>query len=123
MYFLGLVYLAVGGIYGAFRHIQMLQQNSYFPSRYYGWLKGAFSVSTVLSVIAGSAAFLIAALTHKAIFMIFTLGVALIRVNHALDVQKKSIKKLVYTARIKRLIITMSIIMLSVVMIFTFLPT
>ncbi len=123
MYFLGLVYLAVGGIYGAFRHIQMLQQNSYFPSRYYGWLKGSISVYTVLSVIAGSAAFLIAALTHKAIFMIFTLGIALIRVNHALDVQKKSIKKLVYTARIKRLIITMSLIMLAVVIIFTFLPT
>ena len=70
MYFLGLAYLAAGGIYGAFRHLQMLQQNSYYPSRYYGWLSGSISVSTVIAAIAGSAAFLIASLTYEVFFMI-----------------------------------------------------
>lgn len=122
MYFLGLAYLAAGGIYGAFRHLQMLQQSSYFPSRYFGWLSGAISTSTVLAAIVGSAAFLIASLTHNVFFMIYTLCLALIRINHALNVQKKSIKKLVFTSRVKRLIVTMSLVSAIVVIGFTFLP-
>lgn len=123
MYFLGLAYLAAGGIYGAFRHLQMLQQNSYYPSRYYGWLSGSISVSTVIAAIAGSAAFLIASLTYEVFFMIYSLALALIRINHALSVQKKSIKKLVFTSRIKRLILTMSLLSAVIVLVCTFLPT
>lgn len=110
---LGMIYAAVGSVYAIIRHMQMLQQNSYFPSRYFGWLKGAFSPVSVVSAICAVIAFVLYVFNLDIWFMFFTLLVSLVRIYRALRLQEKSIKKLVYTARIKRLLLC--IVLLNVV--------
>ena len=39
-----------GALFSLVRQLQMLQQNSYFPSRYFKWLKESYSVESSLSV-------------------------------------------------------------------------
>ena len=84
----------------------MFQQNSYYPSRYIKWVKTSFSAQTV----------------YSAMFLIITATLCLVGATHFLPViataeliirvfkwynwGKNSIKKLVYTARVKRLIVT-----------------
>ena len=42
---ISLIIAAVSGVFSLVRQLQMLQQNSYYPSRYFGWIKDGFSVS------------------------------------------------------------------------------
>ena len=96
------------------RQLQMLQQNSYFASRYTKWLVNSFSVLKTLPFVT-----LIALLEFGLTFgeetfvesipffaaITLWLGVVAFKKNN------KSIKKLVFTARIKRTL-TFSIIVL-----------
>ena len=88
------------GISSLVKQYQMLQQNSYFPSRYLGWLKTNFSYISVFLFAVSSALLL---LEKYILHLIFIAICALFSVINAVKVQKKSIKKLVFTARIKRL--------------------
>ncbi len=101
----------------------MFQQNSYFPTRYIKWIKTSFSFKFL----------------YSALFFIITSALAIVKAIHFLPIiaiievtfrmincksnMNKSIKKLVYTARVKRMIIT-SIILLSLLLLLgTFIPT
>lgn len=105
-----LILFAVGGVFSLQRQLQMFQQNSYFPSRYYKWLKTTPSVK-----LAYSAMFLVitASLTiveaTKYLPFIAIVGLIFRVINHKRNV-KNSIKKLVYTARVKRLIISATVL-------------
>lgn len=104
-----LVYIAIGGIYGSLRHIQMLQQNSYFISRYKGWLKSSFSLKCFYAAIPVVLLYVLSLLSDV-LFIIVALLISVYRIYKGVKVQNKSIKKLVYTARIKRLIFTQSVL-------------
>lgn len=107
------------GLGGAFlslvRAFQMLQQNSYFATRYCGWLKSSFSalrsvIKTVILVLIIAAAFF-GEETFTASMMLFSvLGIYF--GWRCFSENEKSIKKLVYTARIKRMFI-FALILLS----------
>ena len=100
------------GTFGAYlslvRAFQMLQQNSYFASRYFGWLKTSFSPLNFIIriVIVGLiiAAVILGIDTFTASMMLFSvLGVYFGWRNFSEN--GRSIKKLVFTARIKRMFI------------------
>lgn len=100
------LFLATGGIFTMQRQLQMLQQNSYYPSRYYKWLKNSSSFITIITI---ALAVILGALTFiNAWYLIIPITfVSLIfRVLKQQKSHKSSIKKLVYTPRVKRLIIT-----------------
>lgn len=116
---ISLILTVISGISLITRHYQMLQQNSYFPSRYTKWLKGdTGNLSTVFFFCAS----ILFCQKNKIFLMIFSLLVAVFFLLRAVSVQKKSIKPLVLTARVKRLYaVTILILILSVV-IYTILP-
>lgn len=115
-----LILAAISGIFSLNRQIQMLQQNSYFPSRYYKWMSSSYVfelcfcalIFCVCSVLINN---------EKSIFAVGILAILLIiRIISAIKTQKKSIKPLVFTARVKRLFAAAIIISIIPVIIFGF---
>lgn len=104
------VLFTLGGIFSTTRQMQMLQQNSYFPSRYIKWLKGAFSYKVVFSVVFLIVACLFLLLGWQIPLVVIAIFTAIIKVKNANNGQKKSIKPLVFTARVKRLYVTCAIL-------------
>ena len=107
---ISLIMFAIGGIFSSQRQLQMFQQNSYYPSRYIKWIKNSLSIKTVYSamfLIITAALSVVKATKYLPIIAIIEL---LIRTFNCKTNFKKSIKKLVYTARIKRLIIACSLL-------------
>ena len=93
-----------------YRQLQMLQQNSYFASRYIKWVYGSFMLETTFLSF-GYCLISIFFLGEKYIFCAaVSLAVFIIRLCLALKTAKKSIKKLVFTGRVKRLLATAVII-------------
>lgn len=86
------------------RHIHMYQQNSYFLSRYFNWGKTHIGFKLVVSVILGLLA-LVLFFFKVYIAVLIIAVIELIIKSFSLNVYNKTaIKKLVFTARIKRLI-------------------
>ena len=98
-----LILAAISGIFSLTRQFQMLQQNSYYPSRYYKWMSSSYVLELCsLALIFCICSVLMA--NEKTIFAVGILAVLLvIRIILAVKTQKKSIKPLVFTARVKRL--------------------
>ncbi len=108
--------IALGGMFTFTRQAQMLQQNSYFPSRYFKWLREEMHLRKQLlhSVFLAAALLLFffggsVALTAYSIFML------MFKITRARYLQKNSIKPLVYTARVKRQYLTLAVIYLALV--------
>ncbi len=99
--------LGVLGIYlSLVREFQMLQQNSYFASRYWGWIKSSFSViRTVVKAVTG-ALIIAAAVFGNETFSDSMLLFSVLGIYfgwRGFSENERSIKKLVFTARIKRM--------------------
>ena len=110
---------AVSSLFALTRQLQMLQQNSYYPSRYFGWLKDNLPFYEVLIFLASSLLFILGlSIPH----VIFCTAVLVIRIPKYLNLQKKSIKKLVFTARIKRLFATAIILQILLIGAYTLKP-
>ena len=81
----------------------MLQQNSYFPSRYFKWVKSSYTVELAAECIL----FCFVSVNYKGITFIPQISAVffllIIRIILAIKTQKTSIKKLVFTSRVKRL--------------------
>jgi len=112
---ISLIFSLFCGILNITRQLQMLQQNSYFPSRYSGWLKdnlptaqftAFFVYSTLLNI---KPYFLVAAFSAVSFILSF---------YYCLKNQKKSIKKLAFTARVKRQFAAVSVIYLLLLTIY-----
>ena len=93
------------------RQFQMLQQNSYFAVRYLRWYRSAFDVSNILGIAVAAAGavtvfFRISATAGASGLLLSAVLIAFLAVNAAvsLKLNKKSIKKLVFTARVKRML-------------------
>ncbi len=99
---LSAVLISLGGLCSLTRQAQMLQQNSYFPSRYLNWLKGERSPKVFVSAFSLILTVLLILLKSDILCLIFSALSFLIRLYYAYLGQKKSIKKLVFTARVKR---------------------
>ncbi len=95
-----MIFAALSSLFTVTRQFQMLQQNSYFPSRYYNWLKDNFPYISVFVFFISSAVFTLKLYLLQLIFITFIFGFS---VTQAISLQKNSIKKLVFTSRIKRL--------------------
>lgn len=105
------VLTAVLGTVGLTRQYQMLQQNSYFLSRYFRWYKGAFGTFDIITLLLAALGGVSIGLGLTSSFDLFNaantvvlLAVVLIFALIAVNKNKKSIKKLVVTARVKRMI-------------------
>ena len=111
-FILTLVFLALSGICSTVRQYQMLQQNSYYISRYLKWVFPFYRTRLIFDIIfaAGASALLI----FKLYIPAFILAVMIFgfRLNTAIKTQKKSVKALVMTARVKRLFVT-TVLLLS----------
>lgn len=102
------------GIISAFfslvRQYQMFQQNSYFPSRYFKWLKSSYSVDAAASAVV----FCISSVLYSCGYYIFqAIVLALLlgwRIANCISVYRSSVKKIVFTSRIIRLFISTLII-------------
>lgn len=105
-----LIFMSVSAVFSLYYQYQMLQQNSYYISRYYGWLKTAFT----LRLCGEAFLYCILSLLYLKEFYIAAaiigLCMAAVRVALAVKSKKAAIKPLVFTARVKRLYATAIII-------------
>lgn len=93
---------AITGLFSLTRHLQILQLNSYFPSRYSGWLKKSYTARSFLAAAALIFS-LVALLLQKYLLILPIAALTAVRIPLAFRDYKKSIKPLVFTARIKRM--------------------
>jgi len=97
---ISMIISSVCGVFLITKQLQMLQQNSYFPSRYFKWLKANYSSLPVFAFLISSLLFAFKLSLWQMIFFILILPICF---TSAIKTQKKSIKKLVFTGRVKRL--------------------
>ncbi len=110
-------------LFAVTRQLHMLQLNSYFTSRYAGWLKGAYHVRSTGALMLGGAMLLSLWLgKYGWIFLVLAGLTALIRILTALSDYKVAIKKIVFTARIKRMYVTAGLLLLALVVAAAFCP-
>ncbi len=111
---------AILGIIGLTRQFQMLQQNSYFAMRYWRWYKGSFKFGRlfyiIISLLGAVGAFFATKLgTVWSIILFAVLSIfLLITARRSVSLNKKSIKKLVVTARVKRMWVAAAVIIVAV---------
>lgn len=116
---ISLIFSILSGIALITRQFQMLQQNSYFPSRYTKWLADNFSIAPVVAFAVSSLLFCLKLYLLQSLFLAV---VMIISIFSAIKNQKTSIKKLVFTGRIKRLYTVSSLILILAVLIYVFYP-
>ena len=108
---ISVILAAVSGLFALVRQYQMLQQNSYFPSRYLPWVRESYAVPISLELIAFAASALLVSAKLYAVLLVYICLILVIRIILAVSTQKKSIKKLVVTGRIKRLFAAAAILL------------
>lgn len=89
-------------VFSLIHHAHMLQQNSYFPSRYLRWLKANLMSGLIINAAALTAAVLLAVFGLYICTLILGASAALIKFFTNKAKQKHAVKPLVFTARVKR---------------------
>ena len=121
-YIVGAAAAAVTALFALTRQIHMFQQNSYYPSRYMGWLKTAgfwrALGAGLLTVGCGALLWVAGPLP----FCGGCLLMGLARIPFAVSGQKKAIKPLVFTARVKRMYVTAALLFTALILLAAFLP-
>ena len=110
---------AVSSLFSLIRQFQMLQQNSYYPSRYLGWLKENLPFFNVALFFIASVLFIIEQFLPLSVFCAAVLA---IRIPKHLNLQKKSIKKLVFTPRIKRMFASAILLQVALIGVYVIIP-
>ena len=113
--FFALLIVATSAVFSLYRQLQMLQQNSYFLSRYLKWINKSYTVELAVSAIFYCAITLFVLNGKEILCLIAAVALFAARIILNIKTHKKSIKKLVFTARIKRLYVT-AIIVLGVLL-------
>ena len=108
---------ALCGLFLITRQFQMLQQNSYFPSRYFKWVKGGYSILPFFAFLISSLLFAFKLYIWQMVFIAVFLFIS---IPSAVATQKKSIKKLVFTGRIKRLYGAYILLLTALIILFAF---
>ncbi len=117
-----LILLSASGIFSQWRQLQMLQQNSYFPSRYFSWFKSSYTVELALCAILYCAVSTLYLNGKLLAILIISAALLIMRVIITVRLHKKSIKKLVFTGRIKRLLACEFIILALLISLYGFFP-
>lgn len=117
-----MIIAAVSALFALVRQNQMLQQNSYFPSRYFTWVKDGYSVPLCIECIAYCAFSLLCGRKLYTTGLVLISAVLVMRIFFAVRAQKKSIKKLVLTARVKRLFAAAALILLICILVYALFP-
>lgn len=119
---IALLLLSASGIFSLYKQLQMLQQNSYFPSRYFSWLRNSYVTALSLEAVIYCLG-TISVLTQKNVFsLVIAIIVLIIRIVECVNTSKKSIKKLVFTARVKRLYISAILFLGGLLIVYAFVP-
>lgn len=106
------ILLVISSFVGITRCFHMLQQNSYFNKRYAEWCRNAPKERAVIGFLCFAALTIFLCfdvLFYLPVFII-SLVVFVIRLTDNIRTQKKAIKPLVFTGRVKRMYFTCSII-------------
>ncbi len=99
--------LSVGGVFSSLSDYHMLQQNSYYVSRYLKWLKGSLAKLVPKVVVLLALLFSFGSgLALAAVSVCYAAVVTAVSLNK----QKKAIKPLVVTQRVVRQLVTHSVI-------------
>lgn len=114
---LACIIAAIIPVFANYKQLQMLQQNSYFPSRYIKWLYDSYFSRLFVLALVFCALSVLFKYSIVAEFILICILLA-VQVYSAFSAHKKSIKKLVFTARIKRLYLT-AIILQAVICVLT----
>lgn len=128
MFFLNIILLfslitaGLSACFALVRQFQMLQQNSYFPSRYFSWVKDGYSAELCIECIAFCLSSLLMSRKLYIAQLIFLIAVLAVRVFLCIRTQKRSIKKLVFTGRIKRFFGAAVILFLLFICIYALMP-
>ncbi len=123
LFLVSVILFCIGGMFSAQRQLQMLQQNSYYLSRYLGWVR-----STKFGTLKYSLIFMLLPLIISVDFLPFFLPVysaieLIYRIQKQQKNHKTSIKKLVYTGRVKRLISAMCLLYALIIVAFISFPS
>ncbi len=109
LYIIAAVVAALVALLSLTRQLHMLQQNSYYNTRYLSWAKENFGLKTVFAIL------LLVATCSFIKFDIFVLILVAVssvfKVLHTFSFQKKAIKPLVFTSRVKRMYVTAFVIL------------
>ena len=108
-----LLFLSISTFFSLYYQYQMLQQNSYFICRYYGWLKNSYTVYLCAETFLYCILSLLFLKEQHKIEMVVGLCILAVRIIFAFKVKKNAIKPLVFTGRVKRLY-TCAVIILGV---------
>lgn len=122
-YTLGGAAAAVTALFALTRQVHMFQQNSYYPSRYAGWLKTAGYLRAVGAGLLTAGALLLLWLTGPLPFSGGCLLMGLIRIPAAISGQRRAIKRLVFTPRVRRLYVTAALLLTALLLLSALLPT
>lgn len=120
--FAALLLVAASGIFSLYKQLQMLQQNSYFPSRYFKWLKDSYATALSLGAVIYCALVFSVLMQKNILALIISIILLIISITECVTTAKKSIKKLVYTARVKRLYIAAILILGGLIIAYAFTP-
>ncbi len=101
--FASCILLALSLVFSLYRQFQMLQQNSYYPSRYLKWVYENFMTGVTFSCFAYCLNSLLYLNGAYILCVVLCAVLFAVRLIMCLKTHKKSIKKLVFTARVKRL--------------------
>lgn len=108
----------IGGVLSSVRQFQMLQQNSYFAVRYLRWYKGSNSPKRLIYLIIAIAVAIgvfFALQNNMPIPLLVTCGLFLTFTSlYSIRKNESSIKKLVVTARIKRMFAAETLLLILV---------
>lgn len=123
-----LIFLAISSVSSLFaitRQFQMLQQNSYYPSRYFGWLKTSFSGGFLGCALL----YLLVSVFYFFHFKIGYIGGCVVaffilcyNIKTAVQLQKRSVKGLVFTGRVKRLYVAAILLFAILIALYCFFP-
>lgn len=119
---ISLIFAALSGIFSLIRQFQMLQQNSYFPSRYFKWVKSSYTVDLCIDCMLFCLSSSLYLGKRYILQSVLTALILAVRIFSAIRTQKHSVKKLVYTARIKRLFAAVIIIFTALAVLYILFP-
>lgn len=119
---ISLVILSASAILGLYKQFQMLQQNSYYPSRYFKWFKEDYVLYSAFELFAS--AFIISNINNGHYIYALTVSAVLLilRTIQNIGTHKRSIKKLVFTSRVKRFYAVAVILSLTAIILNILLP-
>lgn len=119
---------AVCGFFALTRSFQMLQQNSYFAVRYLRWYKSSLTAGRFVYIIIGVAFAAVAGyaascgtVLHAVLSAVCVLFLFIIA-KRSVSQNKKSVKKLAVTARVKRMWTAAAVILCAVAVLSMLLP-